>query len=168
MPDAAPLPLGAPLPSPAPATSSSVTVPEPAGAEPGAALPIFESVESDYLHTRGWGLIRPGELQAGQPTPAGQPAPASASRASAADGWRAAAAADTPAVGGPTSAGLPQRIPRANLVPGAVADRKARPATATESAEIAQGRLASFQRGSRRARAVARMHRDAKQPTQDD
>jgi signal transduction histidine kinase len=165
--DAVPLPLGAPLPSPAPVTSS-VIAPEPAGAEPGGALPIFESVESEYFHTRGWGLIRPSELQAGQPKPDGQPAAASASRASAANGWRAAAAANTPAVGGPTSAGLPQRIPRANLVPGAAADRKARPATATESAEIARGRLASFQRGSRRARAVARMHRDAKQPTQDD
>jgi signal transduction histidine kinase len=167
VPDAVPLPLGAPLPSPAPATSS-VIVSEPTGAAPGGALPIFESVESDYFHTRGWGLIRASELQAGQPTPAGQPAAAPASWVSAADGWDTAAATDPPPVGGLTSAGLPQRIPRANVVRGAGADRKARPATATESAEIARGRLASFQRGSRRARAAARMHRDAKQPTQDD
>ena len=165
MPDAVPLTLGAPLPSPAPAASFAVTVPEPVGTEPGGALPIFESVESDYLHTRGRDLLRPSEPQAGQPTLAGQPAAASASSASA--GSRAAAAADTPAVGAPTSA-LPQRIPQANLVPGAAVDRETRQAPAAESAQIALGRLASFQRGSRRARAVARMDRDAKQSAQDD
>jgi hypothetical protein len=168
MPDAVPLTLGAPLPSPAQATSFAVTVPEPLGSELGGALPIFESVESDYFHTRGGGLLRPSEPQAGQPTRAGQPAAASASGASAADGWPAAAAADTPAAGGLTSAGLPQRIPQANLVPGAADDRVTRQATAAESAQIARGRLASFQRGSRRARAVARMDRDAKQPARGD
>src|ERR1035441_1540857 len=59
MPDAVPLTLGAPLPSPAPAASFAVTVPEPVGTEPGGALPIFESVESDYLHTRRRGLLPP-------------------------------------------------------------------------------------------------------------
>jgi signal transduction histidine kinase len=168
MPDAVPLTLGAPLPSPPSAASFAVTVPEPLAAELGGALPIFESVESDYFHTRGWGLLRPSEPQAGQPTLARQPAATSASWASAADGWRAAAAADTPAVGGLTSAGLPQRIPQANLVPGAAVDRETRQATAAEAAQIARSRLASFQRGSGRARAVARMDRDAKQPAQDD
>jgi signal transduction histidine kinase len=168
MPDAVPLTLGAPLPSPAPATSFAVTVPEPLGAEPSGALPIFESVESDYSHTLDRGLLRPSEPRAGQPTQAGQPAAASASWASAADGWRAPAAADSPAAGGLTSARLPQRIPQANLVPGAAVDQAARQATAAEAAQITRGRLASFQRGSRRARAMARMDRDAKQPAQDD
>ena len=63
--------------------------------------------------------------------------------------------------------GLPQRIPQASLVRGAAVDQAARQTTAAESAEITRGRLASFQRGSRRARAVVRMDRDAKQPTQD-
>jgi signal transduction histidine kinase len=168
MPDAAPLTLGAPMPSPAPATSFAVTVPEPLGAEPSGALPIFESVESDHSHTLDRGLLRPSEPQADQPTQAGQPTAASASWASAADGWRAAAAADSPAVGGLTSTRLPQRIPQANLVPGATVDQAAQPATAAEAAQITRGRLASFQRGSRRARAMARMDRDAKQPAQDD
>jgi hypothetical protein len=123
MPEAVPLTLGAPLPSPARATSFAVTVPEPMGAELGGALPIFESVESDYSQTRGRGL---------------------------------------------TSAGLPQRIPQANLIPGAAGDRETRPGTAAEAAQIARSRLDSFQRGSRRARAMARMDRDAKQPAQDD
>ena len=149
MSDAVPLTLGAPLSSPAPATSFAVTVPEPAGAEPGCPLPIFESVESEYFHTRGRGLLRSSEPQAGQPTLAGQPA-----------------APETPAAGDLTSAGLPQRIPQANL--SAAVGRETRQATAAESAQIGQGRLASFQRGSRRARAAARMDRDAKQPAQDD
>jgi hypothetical protein len=168
MPDAAPLPLGAPLPSTGQAASFAVTVPEPVSTEPGGTLPIFESVESDYFRTRRRGLLRRSEPHADQPTLAGQPATASATWASVADGWRAAAAADTPAVGAPTSAGLPRRIPQANLAPGAAVDRETRQATAAESAQIALGRLASFQRGSRRARAVARMDRDADQSAQDD
>jgi signal transduction histidine kinase len=146
VPDAVPLPLSAPLPSPAPSASVAVTVPEPAGAELGGALPIFESVESDYSHTRGQGLLRPSEPPASQPTLAGQPAAASASSAS----------------------GLPRRIPQASLVPGAAADRETRQATAAESAQIGLGRLASFQRGSRQARAVTRIDRDAKQSSPND
>ncbi len=168
MPDAAPLPLGAPLPSTGQAASFAVTVPEPVSTEPGGTLPIFESVESDYFRTRSRGLLRRSELQADQPTLAGQPATASATWASVADGRRAAAAGDIPAVGGLTSAGLPQRIPQTNLAPGAAVDRETQQATAAESAQIALGRLASFQRGSRRARAVARMDRDADQSAQDD
>jgi signal transduction histidine kinase len=90
-PDAVPLTLGAPLPSPVPSASDAATVPEPAGAELGGALPIFESVESDYLHARGQALLSPSETPASQPTLAGQPTAASASSASAADSWRAAA-----------------------------------------------------------------------------
>jgi len=168
MPDAVPLPLSAPLPSTGQAASFAVTVPEPVGTELGGTLPIFESVESDYFHTRGRDLLRPGEPQADQPTLAGQPATASATSASVADGRRATASGDIPAVGGLTSAGLPQRIPPANLVPGAAVDRETQQATAAESAQIALGRLASFQRGSRRARTVARMDSDADQPAQDD
>jgi hypothetical protein len=174
MADAVPLTPGAPLPSPARAASFAVTEPEPAGTDPGGSLPIFESVESDYPHTRRRGLPRPSELRADQPTPAGQPnsagqpAGASASLAPRADGRPAAAAADTPAAGGLTSAGLPQRIPQASLVPGAPADLETRQAAAAESAQTALGRLASFQRGSRRAKAVGGMDRDAKQPARDD
>jgi signal transduction histidine kinase len=165
-PDAVPLTLGAPLAPPAPATSLTAIAPEPLGAERGGALPIYESVESDYFDTRSRGLLRPSEPHAGQPTLTERPAAATGSRA-AADGWRAAEAAATPAVGALTRAGLPQRIPQANLVPGAAVDRAAQTPVAAESAEIAQGRLASFQGGSRRARAVARADRDAGQPAED-
>jgi signal transduction histidine kinase len=167
-PDAVPLTLGAPVPPPAPAASDPVTVPEPADSGPGGAPPIFRSVESDYLHTRGQGLVWPGELQASPPGPAGQQVQAAPPAAPAAGGGRAATAAGIPApAGGLTSAGLPQRVPQASIVAGAAADQPNRPATAAESARIALGRLTSFQRGSRRARAVGLMDSDAKQQAQD-
>jgi signal transduction histidine kinase len=170
-PDPVPTPLGAPLPSQAPPAPFTIIVPEPVGAEPGG-LPIFESVESEYFVTRRGGLLRPGEPQDGQPTVTGQPAvtgqptAGSAPPGPAADGLRAEAA-DTAAAGGLTSAGLPQRTPQASPVRGAGVDGQTRPPTAAESAQITRTRLASFQQGSRRARAVARMDRDAKH-AQDD
>jgi signal transduction histidine kinase len=150
MPDAIPLTLSAPLPAQAPGAAFAVTAAEPVRTESRSALPIFESVESDYFHTRARDLLR-CEPQAG-PTPAAAGTPA----------------AGTPAAGTPAAAGLPRRIPQANLVPGAAADRETRQAPAAESAQIALSRLASFQRGSRRARAVTRMDRDEDQSAQDD
>ena len=47
------LPLGAPLPGPVSSASLPAAGPEPADAELNGGLPIFESVESDYLHYRG-------------------------------------------------------------------------------------------------------------------
>jgi hypothetical protein len=72
------------------------------------------------------------------------------------DGWRAAAATITPGIGGTTAAGLPRRVPQANLVPGSASDQQTRTATMSEAAQIARSRLANFQRGSRRARAATR------------
>jgi hypothetical protein len=74
--------------------------------------------------------------------------------ASAADqGWEAAAAASAPATGGTTSAGLPKRVPQANLVPG-TAPEPAAPVPA-RSAAVTRERFASFQRGVREGRAAA-------------
>ena len=134
----APLPLGAPVPPPAPSAS-----------ELGGVLPIFDAVESDYFRTRDQDLASPGEPQAGQPAPADQPG-----------------AAPPPLAGAMTSAGLPQRIPQASRIPGAAVDRKAQPAP-PEATQMAIGRLASFQRGSRRGRAETRIDRDARQPDED-
>ena len=166
--DAVPVLLSAPLPATSQAAAFGVAVPEPAGTEPGGALPIFESVEADYSsRTREQDRLQPGEPHADRPTRAGEPDTASATWPSVADGRRAAPPDGIAATGGLTSAGLPQRIPQTSIVPGAAADREARQATAAESAQIALDRLASFQRGSRRARAVARKDRDADQPAQD-
>jgi signal transduction histidine kinase len=75
--------------------------------------------------------------------------------ASAADqGWEAAAAASAPATGGTTSAGLPKRVPQANLVPGTASPEPAAPVP-SRSASVTRERFASFQRGVREGRAAA-------------
>jgi hypothetical protein len=139
------LALGAPLPPPVPLAAFAVGQPEPGAGpgpeeresreresrEPGGALPIYESVESDYPHPFGRDLPQPS---------------------------------------GPQAA-LPQRIPRARLASGTAAGQAPQPAASAESAEITREQLASFQRGSRRARAADRggdrIDRDPDQPAQD-
>ncbi len=75
--------------------------------------------------------------------------------ASAADeGWHAAEAASSPATGGTTEAGLPKRVPQANLVPGTASPEPATSVPA-RSAAATRDRFASFQRGIREGRAAA-------------
>jgi signal transduction histidine kinase len=75
--------------------------------------------------------------------------------ASAADeGWHAAEAASSPTTGGTTTAGLPKRVPQANLVPGTASPEAAAPVPA-RSAAATRDRFASFQRGIREGRAAA-------------
>jgi hypothetical protein len=85
-----------------------------------------------------------------------QAEPAASSWSSPADeGWQAAAAAAEPSSSGVTTAGLPKRVPRANLVPGtAGAEQPSAPAPA-RSASATRDRFASFQRGVREGRAAA-------------
>ena len=86
---------------------------------------------------------------------AGQPA-ALSDWGSADAGWQAArTAADTAADRSPedavTSAGLPKRRPKAQLVPGSVGDAAAvRPPT--RSPEMVRGRLSGYQQGLRQGR----------------
>jgi hypothetical protein len=81
------------------------------------------------------------------------------------EGWRAAEAVSAPSSGGLTSAGLPKRVPKANLVPGAVGSEAASAGAAASSAQPARSaaatreRFASFQRGVREGRA-ARLDQD--------
>lgn len=63
--------------------------------------------------------------------------------------------------------GLPQRVPQPGQVRGAAADQETRQAPVADPAEITRSKLASFQRGSHRARAAARMNRATQQPGQD-
>ncbi|MEV4188159.1 hypothetical protein AB0J28_42660, partial [Streptosporangium canum] len=65
---------------------------------------------------------------------------------------QAAQAASDPTLGGITSAGLPKRTPRANLVPGAAAGVPSTPMPSL-SPERVRSRLSSFQQGVRRGRA---------------
>jgi hypothetical protein len=69
------------------------------------------------------------------------------------DGWRAAEAAVVPASSGTTSAGLPRRVPQANLIPGTVAETAAPPPI--RSAAATRERFASLQRGIREGRAAS-------------
>ena len=110
-------------------------------------LPIFEAVESDWFRRGGQAVVRFG--------PAGEPADGWASPTST--GWRAAEAVLEPVSSGFTDAGLPKRMPRANLVPGTAAAASptgAQPPPSARSAAATRDRFASFQRGVRQGRAV--------------
>ncbi|HEV7195890.1 MAG TPA: hypothetical protein VGN19_08115, partial [Pedococcus sp.] len=84
------------------------------------------------------------------------PAAGQAWNSPADEGWRAARMAAAPEAGETTTAGLPKRVPRANLVPGSVGGGEGTEvAPPARSADLIRTRMASFQRGVREARASA-------------
>jgi signal transduction histidine kinase len=120
-------------------------------------LPIFEAVESDWFRRGrsamgGW----PGP-DSGASAVSTQPAPDVTWATPSDQGWEAAAAVSTPSTGGMTTAGLPKRVPQANLVPGAAGSeaQEQAPAAPARSAAVTRDRFSSFQRGSREGRAAA-------------
>jgi len=123
---------------------SQVTIPASIGPAQDQRLPIFDSLESDWFRRSGKSLSSTA-------------ASAEQSWSSPADeGWRAARVAASPAAGENTTAGLPKRVPRANLVPGSVGGGEGTEvAPPARSAELIRTRMASFQRGVREARAAA-------------
>ena len=141
-----------------------VTVP-PAGQE--QRLPIFDSLESDWFRRSGKTLSASQRPQGAQGTPgaqAGQQAGAGSWTSPADEGWRAAQVVASPTAGDTTQAGLPRRVPRANLVPGSVSSGGAPGRQGQQDAEVeapvrspdaARSRMASFQRGVREGRAAA-------------
>jgi signal transduction histidine kinase len=149
----APGPGDATLPSLAGALSPDVVMPPVPGAAEETRLPIFESVESDWFRRSRHGVERPATATPVETAAA----PAETWSSPADEGWRAAEVADSPVSGGTTAAGLPVRVPLANLVPGTVSSVAAAPSppVPARSATQAQERLASFQRGIRNARAAA-------------
>ncbi len=121
-----------------------VIIPPVEGPAETRRLPIFDSIESNWF----------GGRREASSSSSGLTAAAGSGWSSPADeGWNAAKTVDSPSSGGATSAGLPRRMPNANLVPGAI------PATETvlptRSAAAARDRLAGFQRGVGEARAAA-------------
>jgi signal transduction histidine kinase len=133
------------------ADPGKVTVPAPA--TPDQRLPIFDSLESDWFRRSGKTLstVRPSVgAQVGQTV-------AQPSWTSPADeGMRAAQALAAPSAVDTTQAGLPRRVPRANLVPGSVGSGDDVEADApVRSPDAARTRMASFQRGVREGRAAA-------------
>jgi signal transduction histidine kinase len=123
----------------------TVRMPVPAGNGHEQRLPIFDSLESDWFRRSG-ATHAAAQDQAG-PERASWNSPAD-------DGWRAAQTVASPATGAMTSAGLPRRVPRANLVPGSVGDPEMSGGGLSRSPEEVRSRLASFQRGVREARAA--------------
>ena len=112
---------------------------------PGGSLPVLQSaVESNWFR----GGREASNNSSGFTTAAG-----SGWSSPADQGWNAAATVDSPSSGGETIAGLPRRLPSANLVPGAIPGTE--PVLPTRSAAAARDRLAGFQRGVGEARAAA-------------
>ena len=132
--------------------NGGVIVP-PAATDQENRLPIFEAVESDWFR-RG----RPSaDVPAGTQPVAGTQRvaePAAAAWSSPGDeGWKAAEAAVVPSSSGTTTAGLPRRVPKANLIPG-TAQEATTPAP-IRSAAATRERFASLQRGMREGRAAS-------------
>jgi hypothetical protein len=135
---------------------NGVRVPAPPENGHDQRLPIFDTLESDWFRRSGTSHVTspaPGSeaSTASVPDQAAWHSPADA-------GWRAAETVAAPSTGTNTSAGLPRRVPRANLVPGSVGEPAADPSGSegpSRSAEQVRNRLASFQRGVREARASA-------------
>jgi hypothetical protein len=119
-------------------------------------LPIFEAVESDWFRrgrsSVGWS--QDSEAEAPARTASGSGGGSGSWSSPADSGWQAAAAAAAPSSAGTTTAGLPKRVPKANLVPGTASSEPAAPSPA-RSASATRDRFASFQRGVREGRAAA-------------
>jgi len=117
-------------------------------------LPIFESVESDWFRRgRHEAISAISDLEPGNRTAGAD----EGWRSAADEGWRAAKALKSPSAAGLTPAGLPRRVPQANLVPGGVAEPSgADQPEPVRSASATRQLMASFQRGSRAGRAALR------------
>ena len=124
---------------------SAVVVPAPVNAAEARRLPIYEAVESSWFSAarQAPGTARTAIKAGGQwSSPADE-------------GWRAAQTIESPAAGSATEAGLPRRLPNANLVPGAIpSSQPAAPPPSRSAADI-RNRLAGFQRGVTEGRAAA-------------
>jgi len=123
---------------------SGVVVPATVNPAEERRLPIFEAVESSWFS----GARRtPGSARTAVKAGGHWSSPAD-------EGWHAAQTVESPVAGSPTEAGLPRRLPNANLVPGAVPDSHPAVAPSRSAADV-RDRLAGFQRGVTDGRAAA-------------
>jgi signal transduction histidine kinase len=132
---------------------SQVTIPPSVSPAQDQRLPIFDSLESDWFRRSGKSVSQTSTTTSGQS--AGTPSGGWNSPAD--EGWRAAQVVAAPSADETTTAGLPKRVPRANLVPGSVGGGEGsstEAAAPARSAEDVRSRMASFQRGVRDARAA--------------
>ncbi|WP_246367746.1 sensor histidine kinase [Kibdelosporangium persicum] len=138
---------------------------EPATPPPPPAH--VEAMNGDSPHVENHQpVVEQPQEAAPQPEPQPQPEPEPAAPAHAAwqspgdEGWQAAQALAKKAPEVVTSAGLPKRVPKAQLIPGSAPSRptstqqqtQRSPALPPRSADAVRGRMSSFQQGIRRGR----------------
>ena len=126
--------------------NSDVIVPTVVNPAEERRLPIFEAVESSWFSKdarQAPGSVRTAKAGGQWSSPADE-------------GWRAAQTVESPAAGSPTEAGLPRRLPKANLVPGTVPIPGSQPSADVPSRSAAdiRDRLAGFQRRVAEGRAA--------------
>ena len=128
-----------------------MTVP-PSGVQ-DQRLPIFDSLESDWFRRSGKSLSTARPVAGATAVAAGGQSWTSPSD----EGWRAARALAAPSAGDTTQAGLPRRVPRANLVPGSVVAEAAtpKPTHPPDRRMWPDPAWPGFQRGVREGRAAA-------------
>jgi hypothetical protein len=134
---------------------SQVTIPPSVSPAQDQRLPIFDSLESDWFRRSGKSLSQSStSVTSGA---SASPSDSGGWNSPADEGWRAAQVVASPTADETTTAGLPKRVPRANLVPGSVGGGEGTPEAAppARSADEIRSRMASFQRGVRDARASA-------------
>ncbi len=144
------------------ATQDPTTVTIPPAAAQDQRLPIFDSLESDWFRRSGktMGTTATATTSRGTGPQPVQAATTQTWTSPADEGWRAAQVVAAPSAGETTHAGLPKRVPRANLVPGSVGGGGqdaggTAPAAPARTADDVRARLSSFQRGVREGRAAA-------------
>jgi hypothetical protein len=136
-------------PAAASESSPAISTDEPSAGEAGRArdaaeerrLPIYDAVESDWFGNRRKLPSGSAAADGGWTTPADP-------------GWGAAKAAVAPASSGTTTAGLPVRTPRANLVPGTAGGAQPDKPPIPRSASALRDRLSGFQHGTSQGRAA--------------
>jgi len=123
---------------------SGVVVPTAVSPTEERRLPIYEAVESSWFTS--------ARQTSG---PAGTAVNAGGQWTSPADeGWRVAQTVESPTAGSPTEAGLPRRLPNANLVPGTAPSSQPAVVPSRSPAEV-RDRLAGLQRGLTQGRTAA-------------
>jgi hypothetical protein len=141
---------GSAHPVPSSGTTSSLPVPPPAPTAPAPAAPPPPAVAPVAP-------VAPVSAETSAPASAVPAGAVPSWRSTGDEGWKAAEAAARPASAEPTNAGLPRRVPGANLVPGTAGqNRGAQTPAPTMSPDAVRSRLSGFQQGVRQAREAAR------------
>jgi signal transduction histidine kinase len=128
----------------------AVVIPPAEDSSERRRLPIFDAVESNWFRGSHEAASSSGSSSGLSATGTGPNRWSSPGD----EGWNTAETVDSPTAGAPTAAGLPRRLPNANLVPGAIPGTSTETVVPNRSPAAARDRLAGFQRGISEARAA--------------